>query len=82
VHAIVDAEASPSRIFNDWKAYATRALRDDGISAPNRIHWTHGGSTRRIQTSAGLTRAINYVLQGQGGPLQAYWSDPRFVPPP
>ena len=38
VHGIVDAEASPSRIFNDWKAYSTRSLRDAGVSAPDRLH--------------------------------------------
>jgi REP element-mobilizing transposase RayT len=82
VHGIVDAEASPSRIFNDWKAYATRALRDAGISGPNRIHWTHGGGLRTIQTPVGLTRAMHYVLHGQGTLLQTVWSDPRLVPPP
>jgi REP element-mobilizing transposase RayT len=77
IHGIVDASASPSRILNDWKAYATRSLGD-----PGRIHWTHGGSTRRILTPAGLTRAMHYVLDGQGEQLQTYWSDPRLVPPP
>ena len=82
VHGIVDAEASPSRIFNDWKAYSTRSLRDAGASAPDRMHWTHGGGARRIQTPLGLTRAMNYVLNGQGALLQTVWSDPRLVPPP
>jgi len=77
VHGIADAAASPSRILNDWKAYATRSLGD-----PGRIHWTHGGSTRRILTPTGLTRAMHYVLHGQGEQLQTYWSDPRLVPPP
>jgi REP element-mobilizing transposase RayT len=77
VHGIVDAEVSPSRIFNDWKAYATRSLGD-----PGRIHWSRGGSARRIQTPSGLTRAMHYVLHKQGELMQVYWSDPRIDPPP
>jgi REP element-mobilizing transposase RayT len=73
VHGIVDAAALPCRILNDWKAYATRSLGD-----PGRIHWTHGGSTRRILTPTGLTRAMHYVLYGQGEQLQTYWADPRL----
>ena len=67
VHGIVDAEASPSRIFNDWKAYATRALNN-----PDRIHWSHGGNARRIRTRASLSRAMHYVLQGRGDPMEIY----------
>ena len=77
VHGIVDAATSPSRILNDWKAYATRSLGD-----PGRNHWTHGGSTRRILTPEGLTRAMHYVLYSQGEQLQTYSSDPRLVPSP
>ncbi len=54
VHGIVDAEATPSRIFNDWKAYATRAL-----NSPGRIHWSRGGSTRKIQTPDGVQWATS-----------------------
>ena len=67
VHLIVEADTSPSRIFNDWKAYATRALNN-----PGRIHWSHGGSARSIQTPDGLTRAMHYVLRSQGDPMEIY----------
>jgi len=67
VHGIVDADVAPSRIFNDWKAYATRALNN-----PSRIHWSRGGGTRRIQTPDGLVRAMSYVLNGQGESMQTY----------
>jgi REP element-mobilizing transposase RayT len=77
VHGIVDAAVSPSRILNDWKAYATRSLRD-----PGRLHWTHGGSTRTILTPAGLTRAMHYVVCSQGEQMETCWSDPRLLRPP
>lgn len=67
VHGIVGAEVAPSKIFNDWKAYATRALNN-----PGGIHWTRGGSARRIQTPDSLSRAMQYVIQGQGDPMEIY----------
>ena len=76
VHGIVDAEVAPSRIFNDWKAYSSRALNN-----PGRIHWSRGGSTRRIETPHGLNRAMHYVLYGQGELMETYYSDPRMEPP-
>jgi len=67
VHGIVDADVAASRIFNDWKAYATRALNN-----PGRIHWSRGGRARKIQTPGSLARAMQYVLYGQGDPMEIY----------
>ena len=82
VHGIVDAETSPSRVFNAWKAYASRSLRAAREGPLDRIYWTHGGSARRILTPEDLARAMHYVLEGQGQPLETYYDDPRFVTPP
>lgn len=72
VHGIVDAETAPSRIFHDWKAYASRALRD-----PDRIHWAHGGNIRHIKTSEQLNSFMRYMLHNQGDPMEVYCCDPR-----
>ena len=75
VHGIVGAEATPSRIFHDWKAYASRALQDSG-----RIHWTHGGNVRHIKTTEQLNSFMRYILHNQGDPMETYWCDPRVTP--
>ena len=83
VQGIVDAaESSPSRVFNAWKGYASRSLRAAGEGPSDRIYWTHGGSARRILTPQDLARAMHYVLQSQGQPLETFYADPRFVTPP
>jgi REP element-mobilizing transposase RayT len=78
VHGIVEAESSPSRVLNDWKAYATRALRGAGLIACDRMVWTAGGSARRIGSPEALTHARRYVLEGQGEPMEVYSADPRL----
>lgn len=80
VHGIVDAGCLPSRIINDWKAYATRCLRMAGEATSTRILWTHGASARRIWTREALTRALDYVLNGQGEPLAGYSASPQPNP--
>jgi REP element-mobilizing transposase RayT len=82
VHGVVDADALPSRILNDWKAFATRALRRCGEVPSDRIIWTRGGNVRRILTSDHLTSTLHYVLNGQGEPLETYYDDPRLLTPP
>ena len=72
VHGIVEAEAPASRVFGDWKAYATRSLRASGEDSIGRVYWTHGGSARHIRTNDDLTRLIEYVLNGQGAPMETY----------
>jgi REP element-mobilizing transposase RayT len=82
VHGIVDAEVPFSRVFGDWKAYASRALRAAGQSPSDRLFWTHGGSARRILSPQDLDRALRYVLLGQGRLMETYCADPRLVTPP
>jgi REP element-mobilizing transposase RayT len=82
VHGVVGADVPPSRILNDWKAYATRALRRGGGTPLGGMAWTRGGSTHRIWTPEHLTAALRYVLKNQGDPLETYCSDPRLLSPP
>jgi REP element-mobilizing transposase RayT len=39
VHTIVEAEAPPERIRNDYKAYASRHLNRMGLESPGRKRW-------------------------------------------
>jgi REP element-mobilizing transposase RayT len=76
VHGIVEADGPVSQVLRDWKAYATRKLKTFENRADG-TYWTHGGSGRRILTAESLSSAIDYVLRGQGSPMQVYWAEPR-----
>jgi hypothetical protein len=76
LHGIVEAD-EPRRALNDWKAYATRALRAAASAGADQRVWAHAGSTRRIAAPAGLEHAIRYVLQRQGEPMETFRSVPR-----
>lgn len=69
VHAVVSADAKPEPILNALKANSTRQLRLNGRWQHSRSPWSDGGSRRYIWTEAGLQRAVDYVLNGQDGPL-------------
>ena len=73
VHAIVNAEATPWRVMIDWKAYATRRLR---MSDPTRVvYWAQGGSARSLKTERDVRRAMAYVLEEQGEPLETFCAE-------
>ncbi|MGH9621680.1 MAG: transposase [Bryobacteraceae bacterium] len=73
VHAVVGGEATPERMLSDYKAYATRALRDAFPQNRRRRYWTnHGGSTRYLWNEMSLRAAMEYVLNGQGEKMAWY----------
>ena len=74
VHGIVEAPCPPRFVLHDWKAYASRRLRN--AHRNGQAFWCRGGNVRRVLTAEGLTRAMEYVLRGQGEPLEMYWADP------
>jgi REP element-mobilizing transposase RayT len=76
VHGVVESDL-PRQVLSDWKAYATRSLRQNGPAGPEQPVWTHGGSTRRIASADAVKRAIRYVLEGQGEPMEMYSAEPR-----
>ena len=61
VHVVVSGDADPDKIMKDFKAYATRRLRESGELESHRTVWTEGGSTRFLWTQTSLTAAIEYV---------------------
>jgi REP element-mobilizing transposase RayT len=66
-HVVVSAQCKPEPIANAFKSYATRQLRDEGLIADNVRPWTRGKSRRYLWKSRHVSRAIDYVLYGQGG---------------
>lgn len=61
VHCVVVGIASPERILNDLKAWATRALREAELVPPDVSPWSRHGSTRYLWTEASVDTAIRYV---------------------
>lgn len=65
-HAVVSASIKPEKIVNEFKSYATRALRQAGeFDADARI-WSRGASTRYLWKPRHVSAAVEYVLYEQG----------------
>ena len=69
VHCIVIADTTPERVMIDFKAYATRRLREKGLVDGDRHVWTRHGSTRYLNDDASVLVAITYVTEQQGETL-------------
>ena len=68
VHVIVEAEARPEKVMNDFKSYASRALNRLEPDKTRR-RWAHHGSTRWLWTDQNVREAIRYVIDEQGEPM-------------
>ncbi len=65
-HAVVSAQSSPEPIVNAFKSYSTRKLRE-ARALSNDVHpWARGKSQRYLWKPLHVSRAIDYVLYGQG----------------
>jgi REP element-mobilizing transposase RayT len=70
VHAVITAvNTSPEKALNALKANATRQMRQDGCWINDRSPWADKGSCRKLWNERSIVRAIDYVVNGQGGPL-------------
>lgn len=69
-HAVVTAHGqTPERVMNDFKSYATRALRERELLSSETSPWIYHGSTRYLNTANGLAGAIRCVVEDQGSEL-------------
>jgi REP element-mobilizing transposase RayT len=69
VHIVVSGPADPDRAMIEFKAWATRRLREDGLFPADQKIWTTHGSTRYLWKRENLDAAIRYVMDGQGPDL-------------
>jgi REP element-mobilizing transposase RayT len=69
VHVVVSADDDPQRMMVQFKAYATRAMRDRELIIGRAKVWTEGGSKRWLFTPDALSAACDYVCNGQGPDL-------------
>lgn len=74
VHCVIDAEASPERVMNDLKSFASRKLNELGFDGPDRKRWARHGSTRWLWKRDNVLAAVRYVLGNQGEPMALYES--------
>jgi len=71
VHAVVAAVAEPEVIRNAFKAFASRALKENGLEV-RRKRRRREGSQRFIWTEKQLSNAIDYVVNQQGLPMEVW----------
>jgi REP element-mobilizing transposase RayT len=70
VHAVVSAQVKPERIVGAFKSYAIRRLREKELIGMYTRPWARGKSARRLWKPRNVSRAIDYVLYGQGDIIQ------------
>jgi REP element-mobilizing transposase RayT len=66
VHLVAAMLAPPERGMGTVKAWATRRLREHGITAHDERAWSRHGSTRYLWSEAEVERAVRYVVEWQG----------------
>jgi REP element-mobilizing transposase RayT len=72
VHIVVAAAARPEKVMADFKAWASRRLREALGEEADRDRWTQHGSTRYLWTEDALAEKTAYVVEGQGEPMAVY----------
>lgn len=72
VHVVSEGVGGSTKMLNDFKAYSTRALRKAGSWPHEHSPWVDKGSRRYLWTEDHMLAAINYVENGQGGPLPEF----------
>lgn len=72
VHIVVSASAMPEKVMIDFKAWASRRLREAFGEDVDRDRWTQHGSTRYLWNEIALAEKIVYVLDGQGERMACY----------
>lgn len=66
VHIVVTVQASPERIADAFKAFATKKLRAENLVKEDIKIWSRGRSRRYLWKPRHVALAIEYVLYGQG----------------
>jgi REP element-mobilizing transposase RayT len=72
LHAVVSAKTNPEKIINEFKAYATRRLRQSKLIDQAKTVWARGKSRRYLWKPRHVEVAIEYVLFGQGDEIPEF----------
>jgi REP element-mobilizing transposase RayT len=81
VHLVVTANAKPEKVMSDFKAYASRRLKERLGEVADCKRWTQHGSTRYLWKEEQVAAAVEYSLTGQGEPFAVFdgRSEPLFA---
>ena len=63
VHIVVEAKIDPKRMLSDFKAAATKLLRESGSFEATTKIWTRGGSRRYLWEEDAVKTAERYVRE-------------------
>ena len=74
-HMVVEADAPPERVLNDFRTYSSRRLNQMRLDAPRRNRWARHGSTRWLWLPKHISAAIEYVVREQGEAMSVYESE-------
>jgi hypothetical protein len=69
VHVVVDLDREPDNAWRDFKAYATRRLRESGLDVYRRKRWSRSGDYVRLENRRAVQNAVRYVIEKQGEPM-------------
>lgn len=65
-HVVVAAPVKPEKVMADFKAWASRRLREAFGEEADRDRWTQHGSTKYLWSEESLAEKVEYVVGGQG----------------
>src|SRR5262245_59407397 len=72
VHIVVAASAKPEKIMSDFKAYASRRLKEWLGEPADCKRWTQDESTRYLWDEEQVVSAVEYTVNGQGERLEVF----------
>jgi REP element-mobilizing transposase RayT len=72
VHCVVSAAMPPEPVMNAMKACISRKLNESGLEPHRSRRWTRHGSTKYLWTERSVEEATEYVLEGQGEPMETF----------
>ena len=72
VHVVADIDREPERAVNDFKAYITRRIRENGLDAGRKHFWSLYGSNVRLGNSEAVKNGVVYVIDKQGAPMTTF----------
>ena len=65
VHLVVSADKKPEIVRDQFKANATRVLREEPGAITNETVWTRGGDCEIVDGEENLERVVQYVTEAQ-----------------
>jgi len=69
IHVVVEnSGVAPERVMAQFKAWATRRLRESGRAVASERVWVDEGSTRYLWKQQSVADAVRYVEEGQDVP--------------